>query len=77
MARIADPLRALADETDWYRWDCGRLVRKMRAVADEIDAEHERRMRKQSYDLRKAFCRYLGGIINDYRHGIKRKRLRK
>lgn len=46
-------------------------------LADQIDREHERRMRQQSYDLRKAFCRYLGGVIDDYRHGMKRKRLRK
>ena len=56
MARIADPLRALADETGWYRWDCGRLVRKMRAVADEIDAEHERRMEQQHDSMRRR-CR--------------------
>ncbi len=75
--RVADPLRALANETDWHRWDCGDLVRKMRGVADQIDREHDRRMQQQSYDLRKAFCRYLGGVIDDYRHGMKRKRLRK
>jgi hypothetical protein len=78
MARIADPLREFTKSTELVPGMSIRSYRdRLLAVADEIDAEHERRMRKQSYDLRKAFCRYLGGIINDYRHGIKRKRLRK
>ena len=42
-------------------------------IADQIDREHERRMEQQSYDLRKAFCRYIGGVVDDYKHGHKRK----
>jgi hypothetical protein len=33
-------------------------------------------MDQQSHDLRKAFCRYIGGVVDDYKHGIKRTRKR-
>lgn len=59
--RVADLLRALANETDWYRWDCGDLVRKMRDVADQIDVEHERRMEQQRMSLRKRNRRRRNG----------------
>lgn len=74
---VADPLRELT--ADMYKLDAIGLVERsaLFAVSYEIDREHERRMRQQSYDLRKAFCRYVGGIINDYKFGIKRKRPRK
>lgn len=84
--RVADPLRefanrhadklgaaivgdsATADNSAWHY---------LYKLADQIDREHARRMEQQSYDLRRAFCRYLGGVIDDYKRGIKRKRLRK
>lgn len=74
---VADPLRELT--ADMYKLDAIGLVERnaLLAVSYDIDHEHERRMRQQSYDLRKAFCRSMGGIIQDYRFGIKRKRLRK
>ena len=76
--RVADPLREYAESTAMLPGMSIREVRdELQRLADQIDREHERRMRQQSYDLRRAFCRYLGSIIDDYRHGIKRKRLRK
>ena len=45
----------------------------LHGIADQIDREHERRMEQQSYDLRKAFCRYIGGVVDDYKHGHRRK----
>ena len=45
----------------------------LHGIADQIDREHERRMEQQSYDLRKAFCRYIGGVVDDYKRGHKRK----
>lgn len=75
--RVADLLRIRADELySAHRMDMDAL-RVLLEIADQIDREHERRMEQQSYELRKAFCRYMGGVLNDYRHGMKRKRLRK
>ena len=75
---VADPLREFAHSTELMPGMSLRECRdRLLEIADQIDREHERRMRQQSYDLRKAFCRYIGGIIQDYRFGIKRKRLRK
>lgn len=83
---VADPLRKFAqmmrkyhgtnvhgDERDYVTV----TTREMLEIANQIDREHARRMRQQSYDLRRAFCRYLGSVIDDYKRGIKRKRLRK
>ena len=46
----------------------------LKELLDEIDAEHERRMEQQSRDLLKAHMRYIAGVVEDYKHGIKRKR---
>ena len=74
MSKVADPLREyLEGAHGTVRIDADYA----RGIADQIDREHERRMKQQAYELRRAFCRYLGGVLNDYRHGMKRKRLRK
>ena len=83
---VADPLREFAqmvrkyhgtdvhgDERDYVTV----TTIEMLEIADQIDRDHELRMEQQAYELRRAFCRYMGGIIDDYRHGMKRKRLRK
>lgn len=75
---VADPLREYAESTALLPGMSIREVRdELQKLADQIDREHERRMDQQSYELRKAFCRYMGGVLDDYRHGMKRKRLRK
>ena len=80
---VADPLRefvqAYASSTynETHKLTFGEYEAKLLEIADQIDREHERRMEQQSYELRKAFCRYMGGVLDDYRHGMKRKRLRK
>lgn len=86
MSHVADPLRefagrhadklgaAIVGDTQTAESSAWHYLYRL---ADQIDREHERRMRQQSYDLRKAFCRYMGGVLDDYRHGMKRKRLRK
>ena len=43
-------------------------------IADKIDSEHARRMYQQSYDIRKAACRYFTSVVEDYKRGIKRSR---
>lgn len=83
MGKVADPMREFVEtyfmnnttqeNEQWLAMTGRNLLR----IADEIDREHERRMEQQSYDLRKAFCRYIGGVLDDYKHGMKRKRLRK
>ena len=75
--RVADPLRELVGQMREFDAVARLEQNALLVVADQIDREHEWRMEQQSYDLRKAFCRYMGGVIDDYRHGIKRKRLRK
>ena len=86
MGKVADPLREYAEMVRKYhgtdihgkeREYVTVTTAEMLVVADQIDSEHERRMDQQAHELRRAFCRYLGGIIEDYKHGIKRKRLRK
>ena len=76
---VADPLREriLRLEELGYDEKEPMLIQTLTACANQIDREHKCRMRQQSYDLRKAFCRYLCGVLDDYRHGMKRKRLRK
>ena len=75
--RVADPLRLYADNMYTNNLIDGPQLNAMCRLAEEIDLDHERRMLQQSYDLRRAFCRYMGGVIEDYKHGMKRKRLRK
>ena len=74
MGKVADPLRTLADEVGLVRWDEGGIVRKMREIADRIDADHERRMEQARRETRRAACRYLAGVVEDYKHGVKRGR---
>lgn len=86
MGKVADPLREFADrhadklgaaivgDTQTAESSAWHYLYRL---ANQIDREHERRMEQQAYDLRKAFCRYLCSVIDDYRHGMKRKRLRK
>ena len=75
MSKVADPLREriLRFEELGYDEKDPMLIQTLEACADQIDREHERRMEQQSYDLRKAFCRYIGGVVDDYKHGHKRK----
>ena len=42
--------------------------------ADHIDREHESRMADSRREMRRAVIRYLRSVLNDYDHGIKRKR---
>ena len=83
MSKVADPLREYVDVINriinlpHLTYVDETLCKRLLELADQIDREHERRMKQQAYELRRAFCRYMGGIINDYRHGMKRKRLRK
>lgn len=77
MSKVTDPLRLYADNMYANNLIDGPELNAMRRIADQIDREHERRMEQQSYELRRAFCRYMGGVIEDYKHGMKRKRLRK
>ena len=80
---VADPLREYVDVINriinlpHLTYVDDTLCKRLLELADQIDRDHERRMKQQAYELRRAFCRYIGGIINDYRHGMKRKRLRK
>jgi hypothetical protein len=48
------------------------VIDALRSIADNIDLEHSRRMDQQACDIREATCKYFGGVVNDYRHGIKR-----
>jgi len=76
--RVADPLREYAESTALLPGMSIREVRdELQRLADQIDREHARRMEQQARDQRRAACRYLGGVIEDYKHGLKRKRTRK
>jgi len=65
LREYADFLKKDGEITDYYI---------LTNIADEIDAEHARRMYQQSHDIRNASCKYLASVIEDYRHGRKRMR---
>lgn len=68
--RITDKLRNFYNsyDLDWY-------VRcTLDDIANGIDAAHEERMKRSRYETRRAVLRYLGGVLNDYKKGIKRVR---
>ena len=69
---IADDLREYAD----YLKEGGKITDYyiLTNIADEIDAEHRRRMYQQSHDIRKAACRYFASVVEEYKQGRKRKR---
>lgn len=69
MPGIAKPLWDLIDETPNPI-----IRRKLSKVADEIDSEHERRMFQQARDIRKAGCKYMRSVLNDYERGVKRRK---
>jgi len=77
VSKVADPLRELVGQMRELDAVARLEQNALLVVADQIDREHEHRMEQQSYELRRAFCRYMGGVIDDYKHGMKRKRLRK
>lgn len=74
MTRIANPLRMYAQGELMAEWFTSRnSVRdKLLRIADEIDAENSRRMEQSRRDTRRASCKYLGSVLNDYKHGVKR-----
>ena len=71
---IADDLREYAD----FIYERGVISEidhdALTGIADSIDSEHRFRMYQQSHDIRRAACRYLAGIVEEYKHGKKRKR---
>ncbi len=71
---IADDLREYAD----FLHERGTISEDdhmvLTHIADEIDAEHARRMYQQSRDIRKSACRYFAAVVEDYKCGKKRKR---
>jgi hypothetical protein len=72
---ITAELRECASQLERGDMDCG-VIDALRRIADNIDREHASRMKQQANDIRKAACRYFGGVVEDYKHGIKRTRKR-
>lgn len=74
MTRIANPLRDYVKSNEYYReWSNSVKIKRLLEIADQIDAENSRRMEQSRKDTRKAACKYMLSVINDYKHGIKRK----
>lgn len=65
LREYADYLKEGGEITDYYI---------LTNIADEIDAEHRRRMHQQSNDIRKAACRYFASVVEEYKRGRKGKR---
>jgi hypothetical protein len=42
--------------------------------ADHIEEEYKNRLENSRREMRRAVIRYIRGVLNDYDHGIKRKR---
>lgn len=70
---ITAELRKCAAQLERGGMDRG-VIDALKRIADSIDLEHARRMDQQAYDIRKAACRYIVGVVEDYKHGRKRKR---
>lgn len=71
MSRIADPLRKLVH--DMYKAGAIGLNEReaLLLVSDQIDREHDVRMRQSRDSTRKAACRYMTRVVEDYKHGRK------
>lgn len=77
MSKIADPLRERILRMDELGYDerAPMLMQTLSACADQIDAEHERRMEQCRHETKRAALRYLRSVMEDYlRHGVKRTR---
>ena len=48
---ITDEMRAYANEADWNDWKADKLARDLRAIANRIDAEHERLKQELPYTI--------------------------
>ena len=80
MGAIADPIRCFVDdnwpveldEAKQMRESDGTVPNKLLGLADAIDFEHEHRMEQGRREARNAACRYLGGVLNDYKRGVRR-----
>lgn len=75
MASVTGRLRAFATQLR----DEGRLSNEdllsLLLYANEVDEEHATRMDQAKRDMRRAACRYMASVVEDYKHG--RKRVRK
>ena len=83
MSKVADPLREFADrhadklgaaivgDTQTAESSAWHYLYKL---ANQIDREHERRMRQAKDEMRKATCRYFSRVVEDYKHSRKWKR---
>ena len=71
MSRIADPLRELVH--DMYKTGVIGLDEReaLLLVSNQIDREHDVRMRQSRDSTRKAACRYMMRVVEDYKHGRK------
>lgn len=75
--RIADPLRELVTSYNsaiynkTHKLTLGEYEARLLEIADQIDREHERRMDQARNDMRKAACRYMMRVVEDYKHGRK------
>ena len=49
-------------------------VSELLEIADRIDREHSVRLEQSRHDMRKATCRYITAVVEDYKHGCKRVR---
>lgn len=70
--RVADPLREYASLVSEYEETVGA---DLFAIADEVDAEHARRMAQSRRETKRAALRYLRSVMEDYfKRDMKRSR---
>lgn len=82
--RVADPLRSFVAGSIVYDLAAGveqfdegamrEIVKGLDKVADQIDAEHERRMEDCRRETRRSTCSYISRVVADYKRGKKWKR---
>jgi hypothetical protein len=70
MAKVADPLR---ERVKAMCAASGLSGERLYAIADQIDAEHARRMSQSRREVRRDFARYMRSCIADYEKGIARR----
>lgn len=72
MGKVADPLRKYAEDIPG-----GLGGDALRHIADQIDCDHEQRMRQCELEVRRKLCRDIRWAVNMFEHESSRRQVRK
>ena len=71
---ITDGLRALATQCHIPNFNKEKFYNDLIECADNIDREHQLRMKQCNTETKKSVLHYIRSVANDYEKGIKRVR---